>query len=63
MPTLVVMGGADSHFPDGEAEGAAIAEQTGGVLHVVAGAGHYPHVEFPAEVGSAVTGFLGERLR
>jgi pimeloyl-ACP methyl ester carboxylesterase len=56
-PTLVVMGGADSHFKDPEAEGASIAQRTGGTLHVVPHAGHYPHVEFPDQVAGAIAGF------
>ena len=55
---LVVMGGADSHFKDPTAEGESIAAQTGGSLHVVPGAGHYPHVEFPDDVAAAIKGFL-----
>lgn len=59
-PALVVMGGADSHFKDPAAEGASIVERTGGKLHVVPGAGHYPHVEFPGQVATAVADFLAE---
>ena len=58
VPTLVLMGGADSHFADPDAEGASIAARTGGVLHVVPDAGHYPHVEVPSQVATVVTGFL-----
>lgn len=57
-PTLVVMGGADSHFKDPTAEGESIATQTRGALHVVRTAGHYPHVEFPDDVAGAVWDFL-----
>lgn len=63
VPTLVVMGGADSHFPDPEVEGAAIASRTRGSVRVIAGAGHYPHAEFPGQVEAAITGFLaGNRM-
>lgn len=58
VPTLVVMGGADSHFKDPTVEGESIAAQTRGSLHVVDDAGHYPHVEFPADVAAAITTFL-----
>lgn len=58
VPTLVVMGGGDSHFPDATAEAASIAARTGGTAHVVEGAGHYPHVEHPDRVASAITSFL-----
>lgn len=60
LPTLVIMGGADSHFKDPAAEGASIATETGGKLHVVPDAGHYPHVEFPGQVVTAIADFLAE---
>jgi pimeloyl-ACP methyl ester carboxylesterase len=59
-PTLVVMGGADSHFADPETEGASIAARTNGRLQVVPGAGHYPHVEFPDDVAEMIVAFLAE---
>lgn len=62
VPTLVVMGGADSHFKDPAAEGSSIADQTGGNVLVVPDAGHYPHVEFPGPVTSAISDFLAEPL-
>jgi pimeloyl-ACP methyl ester carboxylesterase len=58
IPTLVVMGGADSHFKNPRTEAASIAEETGGTAHIVDEAGHYPHVEFPDDVASAITTFL-----
>jgi pimeloyl-ACP methyl ester carboxylesterase len=60
VPTLVVMGGADAHFKDPAAEGDAIASQTGGRAWIVPDAGHYPHVEFPDQVATAITSFLAE---
>jgi pimeloyl-ACP methyl ester carboxylesterase len=60
IPTLVVMGGADSHFKDPAADGASIAAQTGGKVHVVPDAGHYPHVEFPGQIATAIVDFLAE---
>jgi pimeloyl-ACP methyl ester carboxylesterase len=60
VPTLVVMGGADSHFKDPVAEGRSIATQTGGTLDVVPDAGHYPHVEFPGRVAAAIASFVAE---
>ncbi len=62
VPTLVVMGGADSHFKDPQAEGEEIAARTGGTLLMVAGAGHYPHVEFPELVVAAIKDFVSETL-
>ncbi len=58
VPTLVIMGGADSHFKDPAAEGASIATQTRGTSLVVPDAGHYPHVEFPGQVEAAIVDFL-----
>lgn len=58
VPTLVVMGDADSHFPDPTAEAATIADRTGGRVEMVVGAGHYPHVEFPDRVASAIGDFV-----
>lgn len=60
VPTLVVMGGADSHFSNPAAEGASIASGTGGKVHIVPDAGHYPHVEFPGQVATAIADFLAE---
>jgi pimeloyl-ACP methyl ester carboxylesterase len=60
VPTLVVMGEGDSHFKDPRGEGESIAARTGGILRMVASAGHYPHVEFPDQVVSAITEFLPE---
>ena len=63
VPTLVVMGGADSHFKNPTAEGESIAARTGGTVHVVPDAGHYPHVEFPDQVVTAIADFLAETGR
>lgn len=60
LPTLIVMGGADSHFKDPAKEGESIAARTRGALHMIAGAGHYPHVEYPDQVVEAITVFLVE---
>ncbi|GAA4729415.1 alpha/beta hydrolase [Modestobacter marinus] len=60
-PVLVVQGSADPDWVDPQAEGEAIVADlpTGlGRLVVVEGAGHYPHVQFPAEVAAAMLPFL-----
>ncbi len=57
-PTLVVMGGSDSHFGDPVAEGEAIAARTGGRLQMIPDAGHYPHAEFPEQVARAIIDLL-----
>jgi pimeloyl-ACP methyl ester carboxylesterase len=58
-PTLVVMGTQDPDFPDPVAEGRSVAEQTGGTLALVEGAGHYPHAEMPGKTAPIVIDFLG----
>lgn len=57
-PTLVVMGTKDPDFPDPAGEGKLIAEQTGGTLALVEGAGHYAHAEMPEKAIPIVTDFL-----
>lgn len=60
-PALVVMGTADPDFPDPAAEANLTAQQLGGPaqVHLVEGAGHYPHTERPDIVTPAVLEFLG----
>lgn len=63
-PVLVIMGSLDPDFKDPAAEGAAVAALVpDGRLHVVEGAGHYPHAEFPAETAEIVLTFLRELKR
>ncbi len=54
------MGGADSHFKNPTEEGESIVAKTGGTLHVVPDAGHYPHAEYPAPVVAAIRDLLAE---
>jgi pimeloyl-ACP methyl ester carboxylesterase len=61
-PSLVVMGTADHDFPDPAAEAELIAGRLGGEVAMIEGAGHYPHVEFPAETGPAIVRFAREAL-
>ncbi|MCL5950982.1 MAG: alpha/beta hydrolase [Chloroflexi bacterium] len=56
--TIVIMGTRDPDFPDPAAEGRLVAEQTGGMLAVVEGAGHYPHAEIPEKTIPIVVDFL-----
>ena len=61
-PALVVEGSLDPDWPDARAEGEGIvaAMPPGlGRVEVIEGAGHYPHVQFPAEVVAAILAFLG----
>ena len=60
-PALVVEGSLDPDWTDARAEGEGIvaAMPPGlGRVEVIEGAGHYPHVQFPAEVVAAVLAFL-----
>ena len=60
-PVLVVEGELDPDWPSPRAEGEAIVAALPpglGRLAVVPGAGHYPHVQFPAQVVELVLAFL-----
>jgi len=57
-PTLVVMGTKDPDFPDPPAVGGYLAEQTGGRLALIEGAGHYPQTEMPEVTTPLVVEFL-----
>jgi pimeloyl-ACP methyl ester carboxylesterase len=59
-PVLVVEGSADPDWVDPRAEGTAVVAELPpglGRLEMIAGAGHYPHVEFPDEVAALVIEF------
>ena len=65
-PALVVEGSLDPDWTDARAEGEGIvaAMPPGfGRVEVIDGAGHYPHVQFPAEVVATVLAFLGAGAR
>ncbi|MGW1553602.1 alpha/beta fold hydrolase [Streptomyces sp. NPDC002346] len=60
-PALVIQGTLDPDWADPRAEGEGIvaAMPAGlGRLEMIEGAGHYPHVQFPAEVATAILAFL-----
>ncbi|MDU0290522.1 alpha/beta hydrolase [Saccharothrix longispora] len=60
-PALVVEGSLDPDWTDPRAEGEGVvaAMPPGlGRVEVVEGAGHYPHVQFPAEVTASILAFL-----
>jgi pimeloyl-ACP methyl ester carboxylesterase len=61
-PTLVIMGTKDPDFPDPAAEGKFIAEQTGGRLELVEGAGHYPQTEMPEATAPLIVDFLKDSV-
>ncbi|AGL14289.1 alpha/beta fold hydrolase [Actinoplanes sp. N902-109] len=65
-PTLVVEGTLDPDWADPRAEGTAVvaALPAGlGHLEMIEGAGHYPHVQFPAETVSSMLSFLQANAR
>jgi pimeloyl-ACP methyl ester carboxylesterase len=57
-PALVIMGTKDPDFPDPAVEGRLVADQTGGALQLIEGAGHYPQTEMPEQTVPIVLGFL-----
>jgi pimeloyl-ACP methyl ester carboxylesterase len=62
-PVLVVMGSEDSDFADPEAEAAAIVKLLPdglGRYEMIAGAGHYPHAQYPQQVADVLLPFLAE---
>jgi pimeloyl-ACP methyl ester carboxylesterase len=59
IPALVIWGAADAYLP------ASMAPRQRDVfpsaqIHVLAGSGHWPYADAPAEVEALLTGFLGE---
>lgn len=61
VPALVVMGTRDPDFADATAEARWLAQGIGAELMLVEGAGHYPHLECPAQVAPRVLKFLRDR--
>ncbi len=57
-PVKIIMGTKDPDFPDPAAEGRFIAEQTGGDLELIEGAGHYPQTEMPEKTATVILDFL-----
>ncbi|MFD7031443.1 alpha/beta fold hydrolase [Streptomyces sp. NPDC059917] len=65
-PALIVEGTLDPDWADPRAEGEGIVAQLPagvGRLAMIEGAGHYPHVQFPAETAAAILGFLKDGAR
>ncbi|MCL4559504.1 MAG: alpha/beta hydrolase [Chloroflexi bacterium] len=58
VPTLILMGSKDPDFKDPESEAQWVAGQVKGAYHIIAGAGHYPHVEMPEIAGPKIVAFL-----
>jgi len=65
-PALIIEGSLDPDWTDPRAEGEGVvaAMPPGlGRVEVIEGAGHYPHVQFPAEVAAAILAFLKSGVR
>ena len=58
VPVLVIMGTKDADFSDPAQEGKIVAGQTGGMLALVEGAGHYPQTEMPSKTIPLIVDFL-----
>ncbi|MBC6458109.1 alpha/beta fold hydrolase [Actinomadura sp. HBU206391] len=58
-PALVIMGTGDIDWPDPVAEAKWVVERLSAELVLLDGAGHHPHVEYPAEIAEAVVAFAG----
>lgn len=58
VPALIVMGSRDPDFRKPAEEAGWVASRVGGVVRIVEGAGHYPHVELPDTTGPVITEFL-----
>ena len=61
QPVLIVQGTLDPDWASPQAEGEAIvaALPAGlGRLEMISGAGHYPHVQYPSQVVTAMLSFL-----
>lgn len=58
VPALVVMGTRDPDFADPATEARWLSDTLKAELLLVDGAGHYPHLDSPDEVATAVIGFL-----
>jgi pimeloyl-ACP methyl ester carboxylesterase len=59
-PVLVMMGSLDPDFDDPAAEAKWVTDHLHGKKLMIAGAGHYPHVEYPDIVGAAIVAFVEE---
>ena len=60
VPSLIVMGSKDPDFPDPVEEARSLASRINGGTMIVAGAGHYPHVEMADDVGQRIIAFVSQ---
>ncbi len=58
VPALVLMGTTDRDFKDPAGEARYIGEQVHAPVHLIDGAGHYPHAEMPDKAAPLVASFL-----
>ncbi len=59
-PALVLMGTKDPDFKEPEVEARWVADKVSAQLHMIEGAGHYPHAEMPEVVAPLVLAFLAQ---
>ena len=59
-PAMVLMGTKDPDFKKPEEEARWVAEKVNAQLHMIEGAGHYPHAEMPEVVAPLVLAFLAQ---
>ena len=59
-PVLVMMGSQDPDFDNPAAEAKWVADHLHGKKLMIAGAGHYPHVEYPDIASAAIVAFIEE---
>lgn len=57
-PVVVIMGSKDPDFKDPAAEAQWVGKSLRGTVHMVPGAGHYPHAEMPALTAPLILDFL-----
>jgi pimeloyl-ACP methyl ester carboxylesterase len=57
-PALVLMGSKDPDFKDPSREAAWVAQAIHAEFRMLAGAGHYPQAEFPAETAALIIPFM-----
>jgi pimeloyl-ACP methyl ester carboxylesterase len=59
-PVLVMMGSQDPDFDNPATEAKWVADHLHGKKLMIAGAGHYPHVEYPDIASAAIVAFIEE---
>jgi pimeloyl-ACP methyl ester carboxylesterase len=59
-PVMVLMGTKDPDFKQPETEARWVADQLQATLHMVEGAGHYPHAEMPEVAAPLMLAFLAQ---